>query len=65
MELRGDEIPPEVAAVLEEAAYALGVRHGRWTIELFLQDGRIRKWRREEEGGRDDLRRFERREDTP
>lgn len=63
MEARIEEPPPEVTALVERAAYTMGVRHGRWRVELFFEDGRVRKWTRQEEGGRDDLRRFERRDE--
>lgn len=59
------ELPRDVIALVEAAAYRLGVRHGKWRVELFLEDGRIRKWTRQEEGGRDDLRRLELREPSP
>lgn len=55
----GSELPPDVAALAELFAEKVGAGAGRWRLELFLEDGRVRKWSRAEEGGRQDLARFD------
>lgn len=57
----GSVLPPAVAALLELAAERMGLGKGDpGGLELlFGPDGRLRKWRRLEEGGRDRLTRFD------
>ena len=43
------------ASVAETLLVLLGADRGRWRIELYAEDGRVRKWSRQEEGGRDEL----------
>jgi hypothetical protein len=54
----GAELPPDVAALAELIAEKIGAGAGRWRLEFFLENGRVRNWARREEGGRDDLGRF-------
>jgi hypothetical protein len=49
----------EVAALAEDLLARLGADLGNWRIELFATDGALRKWTRLEDGGRDQLRRFD------
>jgi hypothetical protein len=51
-------MPAEVASLAEDLLARLGADVGTWRIELFATDGSLRKWTRQEEGGRDQLRRF-------
>lgn len=62
MEHPGAELPPDVAALAELFAEKIGAGAGLWRLELVVEDGRIRKWARREEGGRPDLARFDRKE---
>jgi hypothetical protein len=55
----GSQLPPDVAALGELFAERIGAGSGRWRLELFLENGRIRKWLRQEEGGRTELARFD------
>jgi hypothetical protein len=52
-------LPPEVAALAELLFERLDAAVGNWRIELFGTDGRLRSFRRQEEGGRDALARFD------
>lgn len=51
--------PVGVAEIAELLLERLGATEGNWRIELLATDGRLRRWRREQEGGRDDLSRSE------
>ena len=54
------ELPPDAAALADLFAEKVDAAAGHWRIELYLEDGRLRKWSRQEEGGRQDLSRFDR-----
>lgn len=56
----GATLPPDAAALAEMLAEKVGAGSGRWRLEFFIEDGRVRKWSRQEEGGRQDLARFDR-----
>jgi hypothetical protein len=51
--------PAEVAELAEILLAKLGADVGNWRLELFATDGNLRKWARHEEGGRDQLQRFD------
>ena len=52
-------VPPEVAALAELLLERLHATIGNWRIELYATDGHLRSYRRQEEGGRNDLERFD------
>lgn len=54
----GSALPPGVAALLEVALERMDIGAGTFELWLRLEDGRIRKYRLTEEGGRDQLARF-------
>jgi hypothetical protein len=54
----GAALPPDVAAIAELLLERLDAATGNWRVELFATDGRLRKFARQEEGGRDTLTRF-------
>jgi hypothetical protein len=55
----GAALPPDVAALAELLLERLDAATGNWRVELFGSDGRLRKFARQEEGGRDALARFD------
>lgn len=55
----GGTLPPDVAALAELLLERLDAATGDWRVELFATDGRIRRFARQEEGGRDSLARFD------
>jgi hypothetical protein len=55
----GATLPPDAAALAELLAEKVGAGAGTWRLELFIENGRVRKWSRQEEGGRQDLARFD------
>jgi hypothetical protein len=55
----GSTLPPEVAALAELLLERLDAATGNWRVELYATDGRLRKFSRQEEGGRDTLARFD------
>jgi hypothetical protein len=58
-ERAGSTLPPEVAALAEMLLERLDAASGNWRVELYATDGRLRKFSRQEEGGRDTLARFD------
>ena len=52
-------LPPDVAALAEMFLERVDAATGTWRVELFATDGRLRKFTRQEEGGRDTLARFD------
>jgi hypothetical protein len=54
----GAEIPDDVVAAVEELFLRLEAFAGDWWLTFFASDGRLRKFERREEGGRDALARF-------
>lgn len=55
----GAALPPATAALAELLLERLDAATGSWRVELFGTDGRLRKFARQEEGGRDTLARFD------
>lgn len=54
----GSTLPPDVAALAEMLLERLDAATGNWRVELFATDGRVRRFARQQEGGRDQLARF-------
>jgi hypothetical protein len=52
-------LPPDVAELLELVFKRLDADVGDWRIEAFATDGHPRTWKRQEEGGRKVLARFD------
>lgn len=59
MDELGATLPPDVAALAELLLERIDAATGMWRVELFATDGRLRKFSRQEEGGRDTLTRFD------
>lgn len=55
----GSALPPDVAALAELLLERLDAATGMWRVELFADNGRLRTFRRQEEGGREQLARFD------
>lgn len=55
----GTNLPPDCAALAELLFERLDAAAGNWRLEIEASDGRVRRWRREEQGGRDQLARFD------
>jgi len=53
------QLPVGVAELAELLFERVGADEGNWRIELFSTDGHLRTFRRQEEGGRDLLARFD------
>lgn len=60
----GAALPPDVVALAELLLERLDAASGTWRVELFATDGRLRKFARQEEGGRDTLARFNQEEEA-
>lgn len=52
------DLPPDAAALAEMLLERIDCATGNWRVELFATDGRVRNYRRQEEGGRDQLARY-------
>lgn len=52
-------LPPDVIALVELVFERLDAGAGDWTLQFFASDGHVRKWQRQQNGGRDDLASFD------
>ena len=59
VEQLGSALPPDTLALAELLLERLDAAVGNWRVELFASNGRLRNFKRQEEGGRDDLARFD------
>lgn len=55
----GAEPPRVVVELLEALFHRMHAVAGDWTLEVFATDGRVRKWKLQQQGGRDELGRFD------
>jgi hypothetical protein len=53
------QLPVDVAELAEYLFERVDANVGNWRLELFAADGHLRTFRRQEEGGRDSLARFD------
>jgi hypothetical protein len=54
-----DELPRDVISAIEDVFRRLDATEGDYRLEFFASDGHLRKYARQEEGGRDGLVRYD------